>query len=139
MNEITVEVEAIVNPTEEFEKVEKAVKNIFPTITLESMPMENGRVLLKGKSKGIQSLSNLKEMLKQERIRNTARSIMLSSISNNSIAFSLNKQAAYVKHLSFSDPEIESSLGSIKVKIFAKDLINLLDWLSPAISIEEKT
>ncbi|MEM3755333.1 MAG: RNA-binding domain-containing protein [Candidatus Bathyarchaeia archaeon] len=138
MNEITVEVEAIVNPTEEFEKVEKAVKNIFPTITLESMPMENGRVLLKGKSKGIQSLSNLKEMLKQERIRNTARSIMLSSISNNSIAFSLNKQAAYVKHLSFSDPEIESSLGSIKVKIFAKDLINLLDWLSPAISIEEK-
>ena len=139
MSELIVEVEAIVNPTEELEKVEKALKNIFPTMAFESISMDNERILLKGRSEEVQSLSNLREILKQERIRNTARSIMLSSITDNCIVFSLNKQAAYAKHVSFSDPEIESSLGSIKVKIVAKDLIHLLDWLSPTSSFEEKT
>jgi len=131
-NKVIVEVETIVNPTEEFKKVEKALKNIFPTIVLESVSIGNERILLKGKAEGLQSLSSLREILKQERIRDTARSIMLSSISNNHVVFSLNKQAAYAKHVSFSDYEIESSLGSIKVRIFAKDLMNLLNWLVPS-------
>ncbi|MEM2897401.1 MAG: RNA-binding domain-containing protein [Candidatus Bathyarchaeia archaeon] len=127
-----VEVEAVVNPTEEFEKVKRALKNIFPEIPLESIPIENERILLKGKDVGIQSLSNLRDMLKREHIRSTARSIMLSSVINNCIVFSLNKQAAYAKRVSFSDPEIESPLGSIEVKIIAEDLVHLLDWLTPS-------
>ena len=46
MDEIDVHVEAEVNPTEDLEKVESAVKNIFGSMSFKVLPARRGSLLI---------------------------------------------------------------------------------------------
>jgi hypothetical protein len=131
MNDVEIEAEAFIYPTEDSEKVEKAIKTVFPacSVTVESHSEEVR--ILRAREHGKEALIPLQSLLRQDRIRDAARSVLMSSISNNMITFHLNKQVAFVGHISFSMPNAESPLGPITVKIKCENPIRLVEWLAP--------
>ncbi len=125
---ITVRVSALVYPTEIEEKVKKAVQNLFP---VELAISDFGVPRLYGEG-DIGSLRLLHRRLREERILDTARSVLLTKIQGNTTYFELNKQVAFVGKVNF--PAGEESLGSIHVEISAdnkEDLLKIIDWLAP--------
>ncbi len=130
MDEIDVHVEVKVNPTEDLEKVKKAVENIFGNIEFEVTPEERGNLLV-AEAKGIDGLTTLRDLLRRERIRDAARRVFFEGLSKKSVVFYLNKQVAYVGHISFSAPVGESPLGPIKVQIRCDNPQELIKWLAP--------
>jgi len=132
VNEISVYIEAEVSPTEDIEKVRKAVENVFGNVEFEVRPKKRGSILF-GKAKGLDGLIKLQNLLRRERIRNAARGALFEGLSEKSMIFYLNKQVAYVSHISFSRPEAESPLGPIKVQVQCDNPRELIDWLAPKI------
>ena len=118
------QVEAEVKPTEDKEKVEAAVKRIFPTLELSQT--ENSLV---GESIRAESLDRLHQLLRQQAIRDSARSMMLRSRRGTVVQFMLNKQVAFVGKVSFTGGE--SPLGPIVVTLEAPDIERLIDYLAP--------
>lgn len=130
MDEISVYIEAEVNPTEDIEKVRRAVENVFGDVEFRVKPKLRGSILV-GKATGLDGLTRLQNLLRKERIRDAARGALFEGLSEKSIIFYLNKQVAYVSHISFSKPEGESPLGPIKVQIQCDNPQELIDWLAP--------
>jgi hypothetical protein len=129
MNEITTIIETEINPTEEAEKVRLAVENIFGALEFEVRVGEYGGMLI-AKTKGAQGLAKFYNLLRRERIRDAARSVLFRGVEGESITFYLNKQVAYAGHISFSAPVGESPLGPIKVRTTCDKPRELIDWLA---------
>ena len=125
-----VHIEVDVNPTEDAAKVKKAVENLFGNVDFEERPKTRGSLLV-GKTTGLDNLTTLQNLLRRERIRSAARKVFFGGSNEKSITFYLNKQVAYVSHISFSRPEGESPLGSIKMQIQCDRPRELIDWLAP--------
>ncbi|MEM4188164.1 MAG: RNA-binding domain-containing protein [Candidatus Hadarchaeum sp.] len=117
-------VETEIRTTESREKVEAAVRNIFPDLKLELVGQK-----LVGESTDIASLSKIHQLLRQQAILDTARSTMFANRKDNTTEFMLNKQVAFVGKISFTDGE--SPLGPIKVHLEASDIERLIDYLAP--------
>jgi len=130
MDEVEVQIQADVNPTEDEAKVKRAVENLFSNLEFEVKPQMRGS-LLTARTRGLDGLTKLYNVLRRERIRDAARTVLYGGLSENSIIFYLNKQVAYVGHLSFSEPVAESPLGPIKVEIRCDNPRGIIDWLAP--------
>ncbi|MFQ5758136.1 MAG: RNA-binding domain-containing protein [Candidatus Bathyarchaeia archaeon] len=130
MDEIDVEIEVDVNPTEDLEKVKKAVANIFGNVEFEVKPQKRGSLLI-AQARGRDGLAKFYNLLRRERIRDAARGVLFEGMSKTSITFYLNKQVAYAGHISFSSPVGESPLGPIKVRISCGEPQELIEWLAP--------
>ena len=117
-------VEAEVRPTEAREKVEAAVKKIFPTLELK----QAGDSIV-GESADVGSLSKLYQLLRQQMILDSARSAMRAGKREGTTQFMLNKQVAFVGRVSFTNGE--SPLGPIVVTLEAPDIDRLIDHLAP--------
>lgn len=130
MNEIMVVIETEINPTENPEKVKRAVENIFGAVKFEESTEKQGARLV-ARTQGREGLTKLYNLLRRERIRDAARKVLFEGLENNSITFYLNKQVAYAGHVSFSEPTGESPLGPIKVKITCNNPKEIIDWLAP--------
>jgi len=121
--------EAEVRPTEDAERVRKAVTNILRgEVEVRRIDEWSGQVLIDGKDQS--SLERLRMILQRDRIRAAARSVLRRSVEGNRIVFFLNKQAAYAGHVSFSAPEGESPLGPIQVILETENPEQLIDWLA---------
>lgn len=130
MEEVTVQIEAEVNPTEDEVKVKRAVENMFSNLEFEVKPLKRGS-LLTAKANGLEGLTKLYNLLRRERIRDAARSVLFRGIGDRSIILYLNKQVAFSGHVSFSQPVGESPLGPIKVEIECANPHEIIDWLAP--------
>ena len=115
MTEIKVSVRTTVNPTESREKVEEAVRNVLGDIVLQA-PESGGLTVLEWESEGFEGLRHFRDILRRNRIRNAARALFTRSAQGDLLSFGLNKQAAYVKRVSFYRSR-ESPLGPIQVTI----------------------
>ncbi|HOO55119.1 MAG TPA: RNA-binding domain-containing protein [Methanothrix sp.] len=115
---------ASVRPTESPEKVAGAVENLFPKIELVA---SDNRIEGRG---GAESLLTFHRLLREQRILDTARSVMLQGRVGDAVQFRLNKQAATVSRINF--PPEEEPLGSIHVQIRGPE--TLIDWLAPRTS-----
>lgn len=128
-----VRVEAEVRPTEDPEKVVRAVRNLVD-VELKVVELPELYKLVVGESSSVDSLRRLHAALRQERILDAARSYMLKNRRGNSLELKLHKQAAYAGHISLVTYDDESPLGPIRV-IIASDKINdIIDWLAPPTS-----
>jgi len=127
---VQIRIEAEVNQTEDLEKVQIAIENMFGSLDFEVKERIWGQ-LLATRLTGIQGLTKLSNLLKREQILSAARKVLRKSIDNNSITFYLNKQVAYAGHVSFCQQSGESPLGPITVKIDCEDPKKLVNWLAP--------
>jgi len=117
MTKILIETE--IHATESSLKVKAAILNIFPDATF--IKEENTLVA------EAQTLEKLKEMFFIQKIRNTARNVLLNSLGEEGLRFSLNKQAAFVGKANFAPP---SPMGAINVHITNNDLETVIDFLT---------
>lgn len=125
---VTVKVSSLLNPTEMKEKVEKAISNFIP---VELMIKESEINEIYGEG-DIESLRKLRRSLREERILDTFRHILIDGIEGNTTRFLINKQVAHIGKLNI--PAGEESLGSIHVEISAQnreELMEIIDWLAP--------
>ncbi len=130
MEEVEVQIEAEVNPTEDEVKVRRAVENVFSNVQFELEPLKRGSLLM-ARTRGVDALTKFYNLLRRERIRDAARGIMYKGLKGQSIVFYLNKQVAYAGHISFSQATGESPLGPIKVQIQCDNPRGIIDWLAP--------
>jgi len=118
-----------VRPTEDAERVRKAVTNILRgEVEVRQIDEWSGQVMFDEKDQS--SLERFRMILQRDRIRAAARSVLRRSVEGNRIVFFLNKQAAYAGHVSFSAPEGESPLGPIQVILETENPEQLIDWLA---------
>jgi len=118
---IKISVYSLVNPTERVERVASAIERIFPGLVIN---IEDNRIEAHG---GPDAIENFRKLLREQRILDSARSVMFEGKIGNKIQFSLNKQAAFMGKLSI--PPEEEPLGSIHVQISGSD--EMIDWLAP--------
>ena len=130
MNDVVVQVETLVNPTESEEKVKTAAANVFGTVPIAVKPSHNGSIL-EAEMKGQDTLIRFRNLLRNDRIRDAARRALYLGAKKEAIVFCLNKQVAFVGHISFSEEMAESPLGSIKVTVTCDNPRELVDWLAP--------
>ncbi len=132
MNEVQIRVETPLNPSEDPEKVLRAVRNLFPNCAPVTIRTDERHVRLEGSMNRLEDLENLKSLLRQEAIRDAARKLLFSSISGSSILVYLNKQAAFAGKVSFCGAYDESPLGPVTLTITAENPEQLVDWLAPS-------
>ncbi len=107
-------------PTEDREKVRTALQHIFPESSIE----ESTDGLIASGDSG----EHLRQMVLDEHIRDSARSVMLRGMGDGRTTFRLNKQVAYVGKLSFQ--EGASPLGTIEVTVEDDDIKAAIDHLA---------
>ncbi len=98
-----------------------AIENIFPGLI---MDIRSDRIEAYD---GPESLKIIHELLRRQKILDTARSEMLRGLAGDAISFRLNKQAALMGIVSF--PAEEEPLGSLHVRITGGEKV--IDWLAP--------
>jgi len=102
-------IRASIYPTEDEERINNAILNLFPDakITIEDN-------VLNAISP---NMNYFTQRVKEQKIQDSARQILKSSIHNNELIFYLNKQAAFMGKVNFT--EGDSILGDIKIIIDA--------------------
>jgi len=138
LDEITVEIETIVYPTEDREKVIAAVGNLVFPEQVSELEIRPGIRVIRGKSSGKESLMKLQNLIRQDRIRDAARSLLHASMTANGLLFHLNKQVAFANHVSFCSTEGESPLGPITMKVECSNPTTLIEWLAPSLQNRAK-
>lgn len=116
---LRVRVEAPVRPTESVEKVTTALRNLFPDLIVE---VTDDRVI--GTTN---DLDHLRERIRNQKIRDTARRQLLAGRHGDRTTVSLSKQAAFVGVVNFGS---SSPLGDIVVEIESDDLAAAIDFLA---------
>jgi predicted RNA binding protein with dsRBD fold (UPF0201 family) len=119
-----------VKPTEDPAKVERALRNIFPSGSIQRSERNDGTVDLKVQGSGLELLANLRNLIRQERIRSAARSILYRKAKGPALRFYLNKQAAFAGRVSFCEPVGESPLGPISVEIESANPQTIIGYLA---------
>ena len=130
MAHVTVEVE--VRPTEEEEKVRRAIETFMSPIAVEREE-RGGRTFLVARS-DLRGLARLHYLLRAERILDAARSAMKRGLSEGAITVYLHKQASFVGKVSFVSGDHESPLGAIKLTIESSRPQAVIDCLAPPTS-----
>jgi|YelNatPaOPRAMG01_1025707.scaffolds.fasta_scaffold02798_5 predicted RNA binding protein with dsRBD fold (UPF0201 family) len=119
-----------IRPTEDKDKVVKAVTNLFNLSKIEIIEDYPYNKLV-GESDKIESLVKLHRLLRQERILDAFRNVLLNNKAGNTTEFKLNKQSAYVGRATLVTLDSESPLGPIVVRIVSDKIDEVIDWLAP--------
>ncbi len=114
-----VRVEASCQATESVAKVEAALRNLFPDLVI---VRADDRVV------GTTSrLEHLRELVRNQKIRDTARGQLLAGRRGDRTTVRLSKQAASAGVVNFA---IGSPLGDILVEIEDADLTSVIDYVA---------
>ena len=120
MPSATIRIKTPLYPTESPDKVRKAVLNIFPDAELSERA---------GHIEGVSNdLNRFREILRDLRIRDSARHYLRSHTRGDVIVFSISKQAAYVGKISFGGNR--PALGDIDIEIESDGPERLIEWLT---------
>ncbi|MBI4416114.1 MAG: coaE operon protein [Euryarchaeota archaeon] len=114
-----VRVEVPVYPTESVAKVKLACLNLFPDLAF-----REERDALVGEAA---SLEKFRELVRNQKIRDTARDVLIKGRQGNLTSFRLSKQAAFVGRVNFAAP---APLGDIHVTVEDEDLDALIDYVA---------
>jgi len=127
---VSVTAEAAVEPTEDEQKVERALLKLFPSGRAERRTEEGSTVGLVVRGTGLEFLANLRSVIRQERVRNTARVLFLRNASDRLLRIYVNKQAAFMGRVSFCAPFGESPHGPISIVLETDEMQAVIDYLA---------
>jgi len=109
-------------PSEDPEKVTKAVKNIFP-----DMELRREDNALTGETS---VLEHFAAQIRRQKILDTTRSVLMKGRRGEGrTVFNMNKQAAFAGKISFT--EERTILGTISVTIDADNITGFIEALAP--------
>ena len=97
----------------------RALRNLFPDLRIESTEHR-----IRGTT---ENLDRLRELIRNQRIRDTARRQLVAGRRENRTRVSLSKQAAFVGVVNFA---ASSPLGDIVVEIESDDLEAAIDYIA---------
>ena len=112
------------NPSEDTEKVTRAISNIFPYSTIKSEIFS-----VNAQSKDLRSFEKIYETINKKKSQNTYRRYLEKNLDNDTTWFYLNKQAAFVEQIAICEEAEESPLGPIKVIITSSNIDAIIDWI----------
>ena len=114
-----------VNSSEDPDKIEKAIANIFPysIIKYENFTMH-------AQSKELRSFEKIYETIHTNQSQKAYSHSLEDNLKNDSTWFFLNKQAAFVDQVAICDEAEESPLGPIKVILNSSNIDGIIDWIS---------
>ena len=114
-----VRVEAPVHATESAAKVRLACLNVFPDLAV----VEEGDRLVGETS----TLARFRELVRNQRIRDSARDVLIRGRRGQTTSFPLSKHAAFVGRVNFTSG---APLGDIRVTIEDDNLDALIDHVA---------
>ncbi|RLI77666.1 hypothetical protein DRP05_09470 [Archaeoglobales archaeon] len=120
---VEVEIETTIFPTEDEEKVVDAVKNLFPKAKIK---IENGKLYAK-----TTDLNKFRELLRRQRILDTARTELIKGKQNDEIIVYLNKQTATISRINFCEENAILSPLKVTFKLYNVPFGRFLDYLTP--------
>jgi len=120
---VEIEIETKIHPTEDENKVIQAVKNIFPDaeVTVEGEK-------LKAKA---WDLKKIRDLLRRQRILDTARGELFKGRTDNEITIYLNKQTATISKLNFTDENAVLSPIRVTFRLYGIPVGKFIDYLAP--------
>ena len=121
---IDVRIEVPVRDTEVTDRVDDAVRNVFP----DAEPVhEDGRLVAEA-----HTLDAFSDVLHEQEILDTARRVFLRNSTDDGFAFSLKKQAAFEGIVNFAVGESDE-LGEIDVDVRVRepDVESFVDYVAP--------
>ncbi|QKY17236.1 RNA-binding domain-containing protein [Halorubrum sp. CBA1229] len=121
---IDVRIEVPVRDTEATDRVDDAVRNVFP----DAEPVhEDGRLVAEA-----HTLDAFSDVLHEQEILDTARRVFLRNSTDEGFAFSLKKQAAFEGVVNFAVGEPDE-LGEIDVDVRVRepDVESFIDYVAP--------
>jgi hypothetical protein len=124
---IELKVEAVVNPSEDPQKIIDAICNVVARCSPEFR--YGSRII--GRASGSDSLSIIYEQVRSRSAMGVLRRMLLDNRAGNSTWFLLNKQAATAGIAAVVEEDQESPLGPIRVSLTCEELDSLVDWLVP--------
>jgi len=127
---IRIVAEANLNPTEDEAKVKRALLNIFPDARTVKITKPDGAELIQLSGSNVNFLDTFRRLIKQERIRDTARKVFSARTESHRIMIFLHKQAAFAGHVSFCAPVGESPQGPITIRIESETPESVVDYLT---------
>jgi hypothetical protein len=127
---VSVAVQTALEPTEDERNVERALLKLFPSAHIERITRPNDSLALSTRGSGVEFLNNLRNLIRQQRIRSAARSILTRSLSGSTLQFYLNKQAAFMGRVSFCEAVGESPHGPISIQVECEDPQSVIDYLA---------
>jgi len=110
---VRIKIKAQLQPTEDPEKVKKAIHNLFGDIPLYYNKEES---LITAKLETPESLRNFRSRIAQDRIRTTLNNTLTRWTKEDYLSFGLNRQAAYAGHVSLNLTN-EDPMGPIQLQI----------------------
>ena len=96
-----------INPTEDPRKVLRSILNIFPDCDYE---IQDENIVF-----STDDLHHFIEKLKDQKIRDTAVMVLERGLNGDTSSFFLNKQAAFMEKINFTDGD--SILGDLKITV----------------------
>ena len=113
-----------VNPSEDPEKVKKAILNIFPNLSV-----EYEKFSIYSQSHNLQSLEKIYETIHSRQSQKIYRRTLEKNLKNDTTWFYLNKQAAFVEKIVICEESEESPLGPIKIILTSSNIDGIIDWM----------
>ncbi len=120
---VEVLIETDVHPTEDVNKVVEAVKNLFPDADVR---IDDGKLVAKARD-----LRKFRDLLRRQRILDTARSELMRGRSGNEVTVYLNKQTATVSRINFADENAVLSPLRVTFRLINVPFGRFLDYLAP--------
>jgi len=126
---LKITVEAEVRPTEEVEKVKRAVGSFYKgEVVVEEV--REGWFVVRGVSNNIEDLKPLRDKARAEGVEPALRGYLLKNMKGDTTSLLLHKQAAYAGRISLIDTPKESPLGPITISIESDDLYEAINYLT---------
>jgi predicted RNA binding protein with dsRBD fold (UPF0201 family) len=127
-------IRCIVHPTEEIQRIEKAIENILGSITLSTSKFDEFTEIYSSITSK-DSFARLRQLVHDKRILSAVRVRLLKNLDEFSTFMHFDKQAAYTGKLRLIDNIHENPpLGSIEIRIefeSESQFEEFLDWFSP--------
>ena len=119
-----IEVSASVNPSEDPEKVKKAISNILSISNIQT-----GDFYIMAETNDFQLMEKIYESIHSSRSQKVLQKQLEKHMNNDSTWFFLNKQAAFVGKVVLCENEDESPLGPVKVVLSSSNINKIIDSL----------
>ncbi len=119
-----IEILCSINPSEDSEKIKKAISNVFPYTTMNTEIFS-----IVAQSKDLNSLEKIYETIHSHQSQNIYRRNLEKNLKDESTWFYLNKQAAFVEKIAICEKSDESPLGPIKVILTSPNIDGIIDWM----------